>query len=269
MSKTINKPTAQSVNNETRVSSTEPTNSIKKSRYNHKLHAVFGKALLVISVLYVLLYSFIPSNPNYGNHASTCSNVGRDHRILFAIWGVVVCSALIVNILFFLKKYDIKTKFPRVMCWVGAVGMVGFVFFENDKFQKFRLVLTKEQYTGKVTDKVQKFVGSYPRFDILFTKKTIHTTFAIIFGLAIAFAILFCLFYLARKSRKFKLATLVFFGYMLLTALFLGIKLSGLVEAVAVDAAFVMIYLINYVDKLNDNTLINPDFLPAQKNNAN
>lgn len=268
MSKTIN-DSVETVDNGARVSSTKPANSIKKSRYDRKFHAVIGKALLIISVLYVLLYSFIPSNPNYGNHASTCSNVGRDHRILFAVWGVVVCSALIVNLLYLLKKYDIKTKFPRIMCWVGAVGMVGFVVFENDKFQKFRLVLTKEQYTGKVTDKVQTFVGSYPRFDILFTKKTIHTTFAIIFGLALAFALLFCLFYLARKSRTFKIATLVFFGYMLLTALFLGIKLSGLVEAIAVDAAFIMVYLVNYVDKFNDTSLMNPDFLPAQKNNAN
>jgi succinate dehydrogenase/fumarate reductase cytochrome b subunit len=228
--------------------------------YNRRFHEIAGKLLLFFAIIYVFLYSFIPSNPNYGNHASTCSNVGRDHRILFAIWGIVVCAALIVNLYYLLRKYNITSKFPKVMCNLGAVGVLGFICFENDKFQKFRVVLTKEQYTGKVSDPVQTFVASIPRLDFMFTKKTIHTTFAIIFGVCIAFAILYCLITLARRSKKYKAATMIFFGYMILSAMTLGIKLSGFTEAVIVDIAFIMLYMINYIDSLNDTAIISEEF---------
>lgn len=239
---------------------------IKQKKYNPKVHEVVGKILIFASIIYVLLYSFLPSNPNYGNHASTCSNVGRDHRILFAIWGILVGTALIVNLYYLFKKYNITSKVPRVMCNISAIGVLGFICFENDKFQKYRLVFSKEQYTGKVSDPVQTFVESIPKFDFLFTKKTIHTTFAIIFGLCIAFAILYCLFTLAKRSNKYKYATILFFGYMIVTSMVLGIKLSGLTEAIAVDIAFLMLYMINYIDSLNDKSIMEKEFQSAEQN---
>lgn len=233
---------------------------IKPKKYSPKMHEMVGKALIIISMIYVFIYSFLPSNPNYGNHASTCSNVGRDHRILFAIWGILVGAALIVNLYLLFKKYNITSKIPRVMCNISFIGIIGFITFENDKFQKYRLIFTKEQYTGKVSDPVQTFVESIPRVDYLITKKTLHTTFAIIFGLCIAFAILYCLFCLAKRSSKYKYATVLFFGYMIVTSMVLGIKLSGLTEAIAVDIAFIMLYIINYIDSINDKSIMQKEF---------
>lgn len=213
-----------------------------------RTYELFCMLFTAAAVIFIFAYSFIPSNPDYGRHASTSSNVGRDHRMMFAIWGILIGAALVINIVYALKKFNITSKFPKIMCFMGLVGVIGFISIVNDKMQKYHLVITKENYVGDYADSsVPQVLNS--QFDIMntfMTKKMFHTLFAIVFGLCIAFAILFVFITLARRNKVYKVLVYGFAGYMLIVAAALAFSLSGLVEAVAIDVALLLMFAVNH-----------------------
>ena len=217
----------------------------KISYKNQKPIEISCKSALIFSSIYLLLYSFLPINPNYGNHASTASNVGRDHRVLFAVWGLCIGLTVFINILYALKKYGCKSKFPKCCIYTGMLGIIGAIMIPNDKYQKFIIHIDRANYK-KVTDDIQALVDSREVREIILTKKTFHTAFSIMFGVGFALAILFLLLSKSKGNSIFMFAGIGFIVYMLLSAAILGIWLSGLAEAIIIVIAFGYIYMVNF-----------------------
>lgn len=230
-----------------------------------KAHEIFGKISLIAAAVFVFAYSFIPYNPEYGNHASTFSNVGRDHRILFAVWGFLVCLALLVNLDYLVRKYGIKTKFPNIMGILGSVGALGFVVFKNEKHDKFRVTFDSELYSGDYFGGPENLESKENIFNFVFSLKTLHTVFVVIFGLCFAFSLLYCLITLASRSKKFVLVCVGFGIFMIAASVTFAVKLSGLSEAIAVDLVFILFYCMNYVKRLEDNSILSDEYKNMKK----
>ncbi|MDD6275892.1 MAG: hypothetical protein PUB20_03610 [Clostridia bacterium] len=230
-----------------------------------KKHKLLGILSLAAAAVYVFAYSFIPFNPEYGNHASTFSNVGRDHRILFAVWGFLVCMALLVNIDYLVRKYSVKTKFPNIMGIIGSVGALGFVVFKNEKHQKFRVSFDSEIYSGDYFGGPENFESSDGIFSFIFSLKTLHTISVVIFGLCFAFSLLYCLISLAARSKKFVALTVGFGVFMILAAVTFAFKLSGLSEAIAVDLVFILFFCMNYITAFDDKSILSDEYKKINK----
>lgn len=245
---------------------TKNRNTIQSAAYSGlcrmsvEKHKLLGEISLIAAAVYVFAYSFIPYNPEYGTHASTFSNVGRDHRLLFAVWGFLVCLALLVNIDYLVRKYAVKTKFPNIMGIVGSIGALGFVVFKNEKHAKFRLSVDSETYSGDYFGGPEKFESKKEIFDMVFSLKTLHTIAVVIFGLCFAFSLLYCLICLASRSKKFVHVTVGFGVFMILASVAFAFKLSGLSEAIAVDLVFILFFCMNYINRLEDKTILSAEY---------
>lgn len=226
---------------------------LNKSNAFQRIAAVIAVAALA----YMWYYNFaFEPNPEYGGRASTASNVGRDHWAAFIMWGVMLGSALISNILCALKKFNVTQKLPRVFTWLSVPGLAGFLLCKNEKFFRIVWTFSLDQYAGEVSSDYPEhtFVSSTPLFTGFISKKSLHSAFSVIFGVCLAVAIMYFLVVKSRESRKFRIFSALFAGYIALSAFLLRLFLSGTAELAVITGAIIILLIIN-----NTNIMLEPE----------
>ncbi len=220
------------------------------------------------AIVYIWFYDiYFEPNPLYGDRASTASNVGRDHWAAFIAWGLLLEIALMLNVLYAAGKFDVKKKFPRIASVVSFLGCIGFVLCKNEKFKRFTVTLTFDQYTGKVKDPYSKqiFVSSQPLLNFFWSKKSMHSAFSLIFALGMVAAVLFILISKSRTSRKFRRLTAVFFCYAAVAAFFLKTHLGGTSEIIALTVFMIPMLIVNHTDIMREEAPASVSCLDAQE----
>ena len=209
----------------------------------------------IAALVYIWFYNFffLP-NPAYGDRASTASNVGRDHWAAFILWGLLLECALALNLLFAADKFGVRKKLLRVLCAVSTLGCFGFVLCKNEKFKRFTVSVSFDQYTGaqKSNYSEQTLVSSKPLFSFFWSKKSMHSAFSIVFGVCLALAILYFLAQMSRTNRKFRHLSFVFLGYVVIAAICLKRFLGGTAELVAITAVMIPMLIINHTGIMLD-----------------
>lgn len=209
----------------------------------------------IAALVYLWFYNlYFDPNPEYGNRASTASNVGRDHWFAFIMWGVSIDVALLTNFLYSCKKFGIHQKLPKVFAWISTVGMIGFVLCKNEKFKRISWTFSFDQYTGpqKSDYSEQTLVSSQELFNGFISKKSLHSAFSVFFGVCFAIALMYLIIVKSRHSEKFHKLLIAFGVYVFLTAVLLKTHLSGTTELIAISVAMISMAIINNTDIMLD-----------------
>lgn len=219
----------------------------------------------IAAVAYIWFYDlYFEPNPAYGNRCSTASNVGRDHWTAFIIWGMILSLALIINVFYSTKKFNVPYKTPKVFALLSLIGSLGFVICKNEKFKRFVVNVSFDQYTGtqKSSYDQQTLVSSEPLLSFFWSKKSIHSASSIVFGVCLVAAILFIFIYKAKTSKKFRMLIVAFLIYVAATAVLLYKFLGGTAEVIAITFAIIPILIINHTNIMLDEN--SPD-IPQKK----
>lgn len=219
----------------------------------------------VLALAYIWFYDrfFIP-NPLYGDRASTASNVGRDHWAAFIVWGLILEFAFMLNVLYACDKFGVRKTFVKIASCLSLFGCLGFVICKNEKFKRFNVTITLDQYTGNVKDDYDRhtFVSSRELLTFFWSKKSIHSMFSVIFGVCMAIAIVYILLMKCGKSKKFRRLTAVFLLYVVVAAVCLKQLLGGTAEIIAITAILIPILIVNHTNIMLEEP-DDPQPLPA------
>lgn len=192
----------------------------------------------VLALAYLWFYDrFFEPNPLYGDRASTASNVGRDHWGAFILWGVAIAGALVLNIFYAMNKFNVKSRYTKFASLLSLGAMVGVVLCKNEKLKRFTLTLNYEtytapSYTSEYEDQIletQKTLIHY-----FLSKKSLHSAFAVLFGLLIASALLSLIVHKARENYRFRWFMYVLFAWCCVCMFYLKVCLGGTAELVVI-----------------------------------
>lgn len=207
---------------------------------------IFG----IITIAYMWLYDrLLEPNPLYGDRASTASNVGRDHWIAFIFWGMLIATSIVLNLNYSLDKFNVEYKFPKALSIVGLFAMFGVVMCKNEKLKRFTLTLNYETYTAPsyTSDYADQTLDTQTNLiNFFLSKKSLHSAFAVLFGICIATAVIYFLVYKARTNRKFFKLTIAFFLWICVAAVYLKIRLSGTAEIVVLTCTMIPMLIVNH-----------------------
>lgn len=210
----------------------------------------------IAALIYIWFYNFyFAPNPEYGDRASTASNVGRDHWAAFIVWGLILEAAFALNILYAADKFGVKKKLVRISCLISTLGCIGFVICKNEKFKRFTVNVTFDQYTGAIKSKYseQVFVSSKPLFSFFWSKKSMHSAFSVIFGVFLALAVIYILISKSRTSKKFLRLSVLFLIYVAVASFCLKRFLGGTAEIIAITALLIPLLIVNHTDIMLDD----------------
>lgn len=217
-----------------------------------KAYKILKSASLLVGIAaltYLFFYDFyFEPNPEYGNRASTASNVGRDHWAAFILWGVLLELAFLLNFFFAMKKFNVNNKLPKVFALLSIVGMAGFLLCKNEKFKRFSWTVSFNEYTGPQRSAYEDhtLVSSEELFSGFISKKSLHSAFSVIFGVCLAIAIMSFLIIKSRENSKFVAVIVVFVVYIIIAAFILKKYLSGTSELIAITGAMVPALVANH-----------------------
>lgn len=204
----------------------------------------------IITIIYIWLYDrLLQPNPLYGDRASTASNVGRDHWMEFIFWGMLIATSIVLNLNYSLEKFNVERKFPRALSIIGLFAMFGVVMCKNEKLKRFTFVFNYETYTAPsyTSDYPDQTLESQTRLiNFFLSKKSLHSAFAVLFGLCIATAVIYFLVYKARENKKFFNLTIVFFIWICIAAIYLKLFLSGTAEIVVLTFTMIPMLIVNH-----------------------
>ncbi len=221
----------------------------------------------IAALIYIWFYDiYFEPNPAYGDRASTASNVGRDHWAAFIVWGLILEAALALNALYTCDKFGTNKKFVRFCTIVSSLGCLGFVICKNEKFKRFTVNISFDQYTGNVKDPYSKqvFVSSKPLCSFFWSKKSMHSAFSVIFGVFLVLAVIYILVSKSRKSKKFLCLTIAFAVYVVIAAVCLKKYLGGTAEIIAITAAMIPMLIVNHTNIMLEDNIPEPDAEPSE-----
>ena len=209
---------------------------------------IFG----IITIAYMWLYDrLLEPNPLYGNRASTASNVGRDHWIAFIFWGMLIATSIVLNLNYSLEKFKVEHKFPKALSVTGLFAMFGVVMCKNEKLKRFTLILNYENYTAPsyTSDYVDQTLDTQTNLiNFFLSKKSLHSAFAVLFGICIATAVVYFLVYKARTNRRFFNLTIAFFLWICFAAVYLKVRLGGTAEIVVLTLTMIPMLIVNHTN---------------------
>ena len=78
------------------------------------------------------------------------------------------------------------------------------------------------------------------------SKKSLHSAFAVLFGICIATAVIYLLVYKARTNKKFFNLTIVFFLWICFAAIYLKVRLGGTAEIVVLTLTMIPMLIVNH-----------------------
>ena len=207
---------------------------------------IFG----IVTIAYLWLYDrLLEPNPLYGDRASTASNVGRDHWIAFIFWGMLIATSIVLNLNYSLEKFNVDRRFPKALSVVGLFAMFGVVMCKNEKLKRFTLTLNYETYTAPsyTSDYADQTLDTQTNLiNFFLSKKSLHSAFAVLFGLCIATAVIYFLVYKARTNRKFFNLTIAFFLWICFAAIYLKVRLGGTAEIVVLTFTMIPMLIVNH-----------------------
>ncbi|MBQ7595040.1 MAG: hypothetical protein IJU45_00070 [Clostridia bacterium] len=221
----------------------------------------------VAALIYIWFYDiYFEPNPAYGDRASTASNVGRDHWAAFIVWGLILEAAFALNVLYACDKFGTKKKFVRFCTIIFSLGCLGFVICKNEKFKRFTVNISFDQYTGNVKDPYdeQIFVSSKPLYSFFWSKKSMHSAFSVIFGVFLVLAVIYILIAKSRTSKKFVYLSAAFALYVIVAAFCLKTFLGGTAEIIAITVIMIPILIVNHTDIMLDDDAPEPIAEPAE-----
>lgn len=209
---------------------------------------IFG----IITIAYIWLYDrLLEPNPLYGDRASTASNVGRDHWIAFIFWGMLIATSVVLNLNYSLEKFHVEHKFPKALSIIGLFAMFGVVMCKNEKLKRFTLILNYETYTAPsyTSDYVDQTLDTQTNLiNFFLSKKSLHSAFAVLFGICIAMAVIYFLVYKAKTNRKFFNLTIAFFLWICFAAIYLKVRLGGTAEIVVLTLTMIPMLIVNHTN---------------------
>ena len=209
---------------------------------------IFG----IITIAYIWLYDrLLEPNPLYGDRASTASNVGRDHWIAFIFWGMLIATSVVLNLNYSLEKFHVEHKFPKALSIIGLFAMFGVVMCKNEKLKRFTLILNYETYTAPsyTSDYVDQTLDTQTNLiNFFLSKKSLHSAFAVLFGICIATAVIYFLVYKAKTNRKFFNLTIAFFLWICFAAIYLKVRLGGTAEIVVLTLTMIPMLIVNHTN---------------------
>ena len=208
------------------------------------------------ALIYIWFYDiYFDPNPAYGDRASTASNVGRDHWGAFIVWGLILWLAFTLNVLYAADRFGTKKKFLKIATLISGLGCLGFVICKNEKFKRFTVNVTFDQYTGNVKDSYsdQIFVSSRPLFSFFWSKKSMHSAFSVTFGVLMAAAFIYFLISKSKTSKKFFRLTIAFALYAVIAAVCLKQFLGGTAEIIAITAVLISTLIVNHTNIMLEN----------------
>ncbi len=207
---------------------------------------IFG----IVTIAYMWLYDrLLEPNPLYGNRASTASNVGRDHWIAFIFWGMLIATSVVLNLNYSLEKFNVEHKFPKALSIIALFAMFGVVMCKNEKLKRFTLILNYETYTAPsyTSDYADQTLDTQTNLiNFFLSKKSLHSAFAVLFGICIATAVIYFLVYKARSNRKFFNLTIAFFLWICFAAIYLKVRLGGTAEIVVLTLTMIPMLIVNH-----------------------
>lgn len=207
---------------------------------------IFG----IVTIAYMWLYDrLLEPNPLYGNRASTASNVGRDHWIAFIFWGMLIAASIVLNLNYSLEKFNVEHKLPKALSIIALFAMFGVVMCKNEKLKRFTLTLNYETYTAPsyTSDYADQTLDTQTSLiNFFLSKKSLHSAFAVLFGICIATAVIYFLVYKARSNRKFFNLTIAFFLWICFAAIYLKVRLGGTAEIVVLSLTMIPMLIVNH-----------------------
>lgn len=207
---------------------------------------IFG----IVTIAYMWLYDrLLEPNPLYGDRASTASNVGRDHWIAFIFWGMLIATSVVLNLNYSLEKFNVEHKLPKALSIIALFAMFGVVMCKNEKLKRFTLTLNYETYTAPsyTSDYADQTLDTQTSLiNFFLSKKSLHSAFAVLFGICIATAVIYFLVYKARSNRKFFNLTIVFFLWICFAAIYLKVRLGGTAEIVVLSLTMIPMLIVNH-----------------------
>lgn len=221
----------------------------------------------IATLIYIWFYDiYFEPNPAYGDRASTASNVGRDHWAAFIVWGLLLEAAFMLNVLYASERFGTKKTFIRICSAVSALGCIGFVICKNEKFKRFTVNVTFDQYTGNVKDPYdeQIFVSSKPLYSFFWSKKSMHSAFSVIFGVFMVLAIVYFLLSMSRKNKKFFRLSILFALYVVVAAFCLKRFLGGTAEIIAITVVLIPVLIVNHTNIMLEDESPEPIPDPAE-----
>lgn len=211
----------------------------KKSKILGIISFVYG----ILGLAYLWFYDiYFQPNPLYGDRASTASNVGRDHWGAFILWGVAIAGALILNTFFALRKFDVKSRFPRLTAGLSSLAMLGVVLCKNEKLKRLTFTLNFETYTAPsfTSDYADQTLATQKNLIHYFlSMKSLHSAFAVLFGALIAASLISMMILKIRENNRFKWLLYGFFGWICFCAFYLKIFLGGRSELVVISLTLI------------------------------
>lgn len=223
-------------------------------RKESKLLKYISLAYSILALAYLWFYDrFFEPNPLYGDRASTASNVGRDHWGAFILWGVAIAGALVLNIFYAMNKFNIKSRYTKLASLLSLPAMAGVVLCKNEKLKRFTFTLNFETYTApsftsEYEDQVletQKTLIHY-----FLSKKSLHSAFAVVFGLLIASAFVSLILHKARENYRFRWFMNVLFAWCCVCAFYLKICLGGTAELVVITLTLILMLVVFHTNIL-------------------
>lgn len=183
-----------------------------KVLFNLSDKKVLSIGLLLVCTVYTFWYMFL-SDPlqSYG----ALSYIGLSHPILFATWGFLVESTLLLNIGRMFLKFDYNNKYAKILLLLGLISII-------------ITICVPFNYDNKL-----KFV--------------IHCYGAISFTIYNGVSMIF-LFVQKRKAKKIFLPTAFIVGIVMLLTLgaLIAFGESGVLEVLPMLASFVILSVVNY-----------------------
>ncbi len=173
--------------------------------------------LIILSVcagIYTVWYMHFGS---LTQNSGALSSTGLKHPVLFAVWGILVFTALYSNILYAYRVFSKPRRFQYYICAVSALGMALTLFCDFDYLKRTEYLL---HCAGSLTFSVLTGVCVFLIFLLNYKNGRLYAVFTYIVG-----AILLC-----------DLALLLIF------------KQTALIEAVPVLFALVIMPIHNFTD---------------------
>lgn len=164
--------------------------------------------LLIVSTVYTAWYMQLGS---IFENSGALSTIGLEHRLLFAVWGVLAQGAMIVNIETMYRSAGISLKFYKILLIASTVGIgMTLVFpFDYDLRAFYVLHCTGAfLFTGANS-------GAILAYFIL--RRKVHPAFWVLFGLGCAVLAASLILLLITKETAFN-ETLPLFGAFALFA---------------------------------------------------
>lgn len=101
-----------------------------------KIKKIFCIFLSAAAVIYSIYYA---SLGGFKGYSGALSKIGLQHPVLFAIWGLLTCTALFYNITAALRENKFKFHYP--MLAAAGVGMLLTVTFDFDYDKRMQYIL--------------------------------------------------------------------------------------------------------------------------------